>query len=114
LLPAGERGHARPRLLHEPDLGDHVRRRAPVPVERAKELHRLPHLELLRELRLLKADAEPLTDLAVVVAPAPVEHDHLSSGGSEVVLPAPFGRRSPKHSPARISKLRPRTASSVP
>ena len=74
LLSPGQLAHARPTLLAELHDVDDVVHVAPARVEAAEQPHRLVNGQLLGELGLLKLDAEPLAQVALVRVPPLAEH----------------------------------------
>ncbi len=83
LLAAGEFPHPAAALRFELDDAQQFVDRAAAMIERPEEPQRLFDGQLLRQLRLLQLDAEPLTQLALGVAPPQPENLHVAGVGRE-------------------------------
>ena len=105
-------------LVLQPPLQQQLPPVAGFCVERGVQIQRLPHLEVVRQLRVLQLDADLLAQRAPVLDRVETEHPDRPAVGrrrpsthsTAVVLPAPFGPRMPKISPS--STLNDTTASS--
>src|SRR5207248_246406 len=79
LLAAGERLHSCVPLLFQLDQGDHFVCCRTLIEETAEERQRLEHGQLVRQLRFLELDAEPLAKVGRVERPSASEHVDLAA-----------------------------------
>ena len=91
-------------------------------VERGPEIHSLPDLDSLLELRLLELHPNPVLDLIHVAERIETQDRNGPRSGRRtpsthsivVVLPAPFGPINPKTSPSLTSNETSETAAVAP
>ena len=81
LLPAREPFGPRCALVGQSDHLEHFVERATAQVERAEHAQVLLDGQLVRQVRLLERDAEPLTERALVALPAHPQHLDAACGG---------------------------------
>ena len=120
LLPAREVLDPRVRLLLQRNPGDGGRRLDAVAIESCERGSRSRDRELVGKTRFLQRDADAAANRLRIVAPPRMPRISISPavGSSRpssismvVVLPAPLGPSTPKHSPFSTAKSMPRTAS---